>query len=97
MEKLREIRKNRGLTTVELASKMGTTRGTITRWETGQRSPDVEALRSLAKVLKVSIDELVGNETDANPTLPRESRPGDRKRKAGTEPVKRDKRKRSVA
>lgn len=94
MEKLREIRKNRGLTTVELASKMGTTRGTITRWETGQRSPDVEALRSLANVLDCTIDELVA---PMDPTLPRESRPGDRKRKAGAEPVKRNRRKRSAA
>lgn len=85
------------MTQAALAKIVGVQANTVWRWETGRLSPSVNTCALVAKVLKVSIDELVGNETDANPTLPRESRPGDRKRKAGTEPVKRDKRKRSVA
>ena len=67
MERLKEYRKERNMTTVELAAKMGTTRGTITRWEKGQRSPDVETLRALACVFDCTIDDIVGAR-NANPT-----------------------------
>ena len=59
VERLKEYRKGCNMTTVELAAKMGTTRGTITRWEKGQRSPNVESLKALARVFGVTIDELV--------------------------------------
>jgi len=68
------------MTTVELAAKLGKTRGTITRWEKGQRSPNVESLKALARVFGVTIDELVVGAEEA---------PG-KKRKPRA--VKRDKR-----
>jgi transcriptional regulator with XRE-family HTH domain len=59
MERMRALRRGRQMTTVELAAKLGKTRGTITRWEKGQRSPNVESLKALARVFGVTIDELV--------------------------------------
>ena len=59
MERMRALRRGRQMTTVELAAKLGKTRGTITRWEKGQRSPNVESLKTLARVFGVTIDELV--------------------------------------
>jgi len=76
------------MTTVELAAKLGKTRGTITRWEKGQRSPNVESLKALARVFGVTIDELVA-EVGENPPSAPEAAPG-KKRKPRA--VKRDKR-----
>lgn len=67
MQELKKIRIDRGFSTVALASALGTTRATITRWEKGQRSPDMEMLRRLSNVLGCTIDELVGG---GNPTAP---------------------------
>lgn len=88
VERLKEYRKGCNMTTVELAAKMGTTRGTITRWEKGQRSPDVETLKALACVFDCTIDDLVGAR-NANPPSAPEEAPG---KKRVPKTVKRDRR-----
>lgn len=34
---------------------------TISNWETGYSAPDLESLRKLSDIFKISIDELLGN------------------------------------
>ena len=56
------IAKRRGelnLTQTELAEKLGVTNKAISRWETGRGYPDIEMLPELAKVLDISVQELL--------------------------------------
>lgn len=55
---LREWRKYRGMTQVELASSSGLSQGAIAQIETGKRNPTVETARKLATVLNCDIDDL---------------------------------------
>jgi len=57
-KKIRMYRKNMKLTQDELAEKLNTSKGTISNYETGYRSPRQDDLFLLAEVLKVSIDDL---------------------------------------
>lgn len=64
-KRLKELRDEKGLTQVELARKLNFKNGTvISNWETGARIPDIENLIVLAKFFGVSIDYLVGLQTD---------------------------------
>lgn len=44
----------------ELADALGVTQGTVSAWESGRWDPTVENLRAVAKVLGVTVDELIG-------------------------------------
>lgn len=58
MGNMREIRKNAGITQVELAKIMGVTQGNVAAWETGRSMPTADKLPALAKVLGCKIDDL---------------------------------------
>lgn len=53
------LRKLNKLTQEELAEKVGVSRQSLSKWETGESSPDIEKSAALAEVLNVSLDELV--------------------------------------
>ena len=57
--KLKEIRKNEGLSQEQLADKIGVSRQAITKWETGRALPDMENMIILAEIFKTTLDELV--------------------------------------
>ena len=57
-KRIRKYRKNMKLTQDELAEKLNTSKGTISNYETGYRSPRQDDLFLLAEVLRVSIDDL---------------------------------------
>lgn len=71
-DKLKEARKNAGLTQTELAEKLCVSRQAITKWETGKGIPDVENLRAVSKVLDVSIDFLLDDEEVLDKTVIKE-------------------------
>ena len=58
-QKLKEIRKNEGLSQEQLAEKIGVSRQAITKWETGRGLPDIENMMILAEIFKTTLDELV--------------------------------------
>ncbi|MCM1326856.1 MAG: helix-turn-helix domain-containing protein [Bacteroidales bacterium] len=58
-EKLKEIRKNEGISQEQLAEKIGVSRQAITKWETGKGLPDVENMVIIAEIFKTTIDELL--------------------------------------
>jgi len=60
MRKLREIRRNRGLSQRELAQRLGVSRSAVAMWETGSSSPDVDMLQKISRELNVSTDRLLG-------------------------------------
>lgn len=60
-EKLKVLRKKKGLTQQELADKVGTKRVNVTRWESGNLKPSYENLSMLACIFDVSLDYLLGD------------------------------------
>jgi transcriptional regulator with XRE-family HTH domain len=63
-ELLRKIREDKGLSQSELAHKAGFQPSAISHFESGRRSPSFENLKRLADALSVTIDYLLGRETD---------------------------------
>lgn len=61
--KILELRKKRNLSQEKLGEKVGVTRQTISNWELNITLPDTKQLIALSQTLLVSIDELVGNNT----------------------------------
>ena len=66
-EKIRSLRKERGMTQKELAEKLDISDKTVSRWESGVQLPEAALLPDLAEVFGVSIDELYGIERDPSP------------------------------
>lgn len=48
-----------GFSQEELAEKIGVSRQTLSKYETGESLPDIERCKLLAEVLDVSLDDLV--------------------------------------
>lgn len=65
-ENLEELRKQHNLSQEELAEKIGVSRQTLSKYETGESVPDLEKSRALAEVLEVSLDDLVNYKKDEN-------------------------------
>lgn len=63
-QKLREVRTAKGYTQQALAEKLYVTRQTVSRWESGNRYPDLESLKKISVELEVSVDELLSTESD---------------------------------
>ena len=57
--RLKQLRKQRGLTQAQLAKKMGLSHGYLARLEIGMHDPPLSTLAKLAKALKVTVAELV--------------------------------------
>lgn len=60
-EKLKVLRKKKGLTQQEVADKIGINRPSYLNWEKGRREPSFENLSMLACIFDVSIDYLLGD------------------------------------
>ncbi len=59
-ERIRELRKQLGLTQKELGEKLGAAESTISHYETGLRAPDHTTLQDLARIFGVTTDYLLG-------------------------------------
>lgn len=57
-----DLRKKNGLSQEQLGDKVDVTRQTISNWELEVTTPNPEQLKSLSKVLGVSVDELLDND-----------------------------------
>ena len=53
------LRKEKGMTQLELAEKMGVTDKAVSKWERDLSFPDVSSIPKLAEILGVSVDELM--------------------------------------
>lgn len=60
--KMLELRKQNNLSQEQLAEKMGVARQTISKWELGETSPDLEQSKQLSQIFNVSLDDLTNNE-----------------------------------
>ena len=67
--RLKELRKQRGVSQLRLAMDLGLSQNTVSRYETGEREADYRTLILLRDYFNVSIDYLLGR-TD-NPRMNR--------------------------
>ena len=59
---LQSLRKENGLTQEQLAERLGVSRRTVSRWETGTNLPDLDILVELSDLYTVSLRELLDGE-----------------------------------
>ena len=57
--KLYELRKQKGFSQEELASRLNVSRQTVSKWELGESSPDMEKLVAMSDLFGITLDELV--------------------------------------
>lgn len=60
--KILNLRKQKNLSQEQLAEQMGVARQTISKWELGETSPDLNQAKQLSQIFKVSLDELTNND-----------------------------------
>ena len=72
-EKIKEARRQCGLSQQQLAEKMLVSRSAVAKWEAGNGLPDVDNVKALAQLLNVSIDYLLGEGEAAETTVLREA------------------------
>ncbi len=63
-EKLLQFRKEKGLSQEELGNKIGVSRQAVSKWESGEITPDLNNLVLLCKVLDKKLDELLEGAED---------------------------------
>ena len=68
-DNLVSMRKMHGYSQDELADKIGVSRQTLSKYETGESLPDIEKCRLLANALDVSIDDLVNYDKEDSSNL----------------------------
>lgn len=61
-DNLQRLRKQKGWSQEQLAEAIGVTRQTVSKWELGSTTPELEKLLALSRLLQVSLDELTGNQ-----------------------------------
>ena len=57
--KLYELRKQKGFSQEELANRLNVSRQTVSKWEVGDSTPDMEKLVAMSDLFGISLDELV--------------------------------------
>ena len=60
------LRKEKGMTQLELAEKMGVTDKAVSKWERDLSFPDVSSIPKLAEILGVTVDELMQVKAEFN-------------------------------
>ena len=65
-DNLVQLRKLHNLTQEDIADKVGVSRQTVAKWESGESLPDLEKSRLLADALGTSLDDLVSFEPENN-------------------------------
>jgi len=63
---IKRLREARNMTQTELASKIGVSSKTVSKWETAKGLPDISLLQPLARTLGISVIELMNGELIRN-------------------------------
>lgn len=61
-QKIKKYRKERELTQDALASALGVSPQSVSKWECGDGYPDITLLPSIANYFEITVDELIGND-----------------------------------
>ena len=77
-EQLRRAREEKGMTQQSLAEQLYVTRQAVSRWECGDRYPDLLTTKKISKILEVSLDDLLSGKemekvVERNPVIEKKS------------------------
>ncbi|MDY0276776.1 MAG: helix-turn-helix domain-containing protein [Acholeplasma sp.] len=64
-KRIAKLRKEKNMTQVELADKLGISYQAVSNWERGDSMPDIAKLSDLSLIFDVTIDEILGNKRQA--------------------------------
>lgn len=76
MNRIRELRKAKGLTMKELGKELGLAESTVSLYERDLHEPDLDTIRKLAAFFSVTMDYLLGH-TDGDQEPKTENAPAD--------------------
>ena len=76
-EQLRRAREGKGMTQQSLAEQLYVTRQSVSRWECGDRYPDLLTTKKISQILDVSLDDLLAGKemvklVERNPVIEKE-------------------------
>ena len=69
-ERLRQLRKNAGLSQEQLAETLHISRQAVSKWESGVSNPDIQNIVQLGKLYGISTDSILRGESSAPETAP---------------------------
>ena len=61
-QNLKDIRIKNKYNQEDIAEQLGVTKQTISNWEKGKRTPDIDSLVKLADIYQVTLDSLAGSD-----------------------------------
>lgn len=67
-ERIKQLRKEKGMTQTDLAQTLNVTKGTVSTWETNSRTPSFDTLNALSDLFERRLDYIMGRSDDAAPT-----------------------------
>lgn len=76
--RIAQKRKSLGLSQEQLAEALSVSRSAVAKWESNNGTPDIENLKALSKMFDISIDELIGNVTEAEQKVCQENDPAEK-------------------
>lgn len=65
------LRKEKGMTQLEFAEKMGVTDKAVSKWERDLSFPDINSIPKLAEIFEISVDELMQVKTETKGNMNR--------------------------
>ena len=68
-ERIKQLRKEKGLTQSQLADELGVTDKAVSKWEVGESNPDISLLVKLAEIFDVTIDYLLTGKVEEGLSL----------------------------
>ncbi len=71
--KMMELRKSRGWSQEELGERLGVTRQTVSKWELGLTTPEMEKLAAMSELFGITTDELIKGGAALNEEKPNSS------------------------
>lgn len=69
-ENIAALRRRAGLSQEAVAERVGVSRQTVAKWESGESAPDIAHAGELAQLFSVSLDDLVNTPPDAAGGIP---------------------------
>ena len=66
-KRIAQLRKEKGMTQEEISQKMEVSAQAVSKWENDQTCPDITSLPKLAKILGVTVDELLSGKEETEP------------------------------
>lgn len=67
-EKLIKLRKEAGLSQEDLGNKLNVARQTVSKWELGETTPEMDKLVKISEIFNISLDALIKEENNAEKT-----------------------------